>query len=101
MIFMLRIDVSLPPEMSAADKDALRAKENARSSELIAAGRLVRIWRIVGRVANFSVWEAPSLEALHQDVMSMPMFPYMKIHVTPLIDHPSAPACEARNVRVA
>lgn len=97
MLFMLRIDVTVPPEMPQADKDALRKRENARAEELIAKGTLVRIWRIVGRVANFSLWHAESLEALHDAIQSMPMFPYMKIDVTPLIDHPVTPIAEARN----
>jgi muconolactone D-isomerase len=101
MLFMLRIEVSLPPEMPQADKDKLRERENARALELIAEGTLVRIWRIVGRVANFSLWQENTLEALHDKVGSMPMFPYMKIDVTPLINHPATEAAEARNGRAA
>jgi len=97
MLFMLRIDVTVPSEMPQADKDALRKRENARAEELIAKGTLVRIWRIVGRVANFSLWHAERLEALHDAIQSMPMFPYMKIDVTPLIDHPVTQVAEARN----
>jgi muconolactone D-isomerase len=99
MIFMLRIDVSLPPEMPQADKDKLRERENARAMELINEGTMLRIWRIVGRIANFSLWEAPTLEALHEKVSSLPMFPYMKVDVTPLINHPATEAAEARNGR--
>jgi muconolactone D-isomerase len=99
MIFMLRIDVSLPPEMPQADKDKLRERENARAMELINEGTLVRIWRIVGRIANFSLWEAPTLETLHEKLSSLPMFPYMKVDVTPLINHPATEAAEARNGR--
>jgi muconolactone D-isomerase len=99
MLFMLRIDVSLPPEMAQADKDALRERENARAKELIEKGTLVRIWRVVGRVANLSLWHTDSLEALHDVVSSLPMFPYMKIDVTPLINHPVTEFAEARNGR--
>jgi len=99
MLFMLRIEVNLPPQMPPSEKESLRERENNRSAELISKGRLVRIWRIVGQIANYSVWSAPSLEALHEDIMSMPMFPYMKINVTPLIDHPATSATEDRNGR--
>jgi muconolactone D-isomerase len=98
MLFMLRIDVSIPPEMPQADKDKLRERENARAIELVNEGTMVRIWRIVGRVANFSLWEAPTLEALHERVSSLPMFPYMKVDVTPLINHPVTEAAEAASV---
>jgi muconolactone D-isomerase len=99
MLFMLRIDVTIPPELPQAAKDQLRERENARAMELINEGTLVRIWRIVGRVANFSVWEAPTLEALHDKAGSLPMFPYMKIDITPLINHPATDAAETRNGR--
>lgn len=99
MLFMLRIDVTLPPEMPQADKDKLRERENARALELVGEGTMVRIWRIVGRVANFSLWDAPTPEGLHDKVSSLPMFPYMKVDVTPLINHPVTEAAEIRNGR--
>lgn len=99
MLFMLRIDVSVPPDMPQAQKDALRQQENARAEALIEQGTLVRIWRIVGRIANFSVWQTASLEELHEAVASLPMFPYMKIDVTPLVNHPATELAEARNGR--
>lgn len=99
MLFMCQMDVTIPPDMPQDQKDDLRRRENARAEELIGQGKMLRIWRIVGRVANFSVWEAPTLEALHEALMSLPMFPYMKIEVKPLIDHPMTPIAEARNTK--
>src|SRR5437763_16530025 len=99
MLFMLRIDVSIPPEMPQAQKDDLRNREKARAEQLINQGTMVRIWRIVGRMANFSLWEAKTLEELHEVLMTLPMFPYMKIDVTPLINHPVTEVAEARNGR--
>lgn len=97
MLFMLKIVVNLPPQMPQPEKDALRERENARATELIGQGTMVRIWRIVGRVANFSVWHADTLEDLHAVLMTLPMFAYMEIDVTPLIDHPVTQVAEARN----
>ena len=99
MLFLLKIDVSIPPAMSQSEKDKLRERENARAMQLIEQGTLVRIWRIVGRIANFSVWQADTPEALHDAIGSLPMFPYMKVDVTPIINHPATEAAEARNGR--
>jgi len=99
MQFMLRIEVSLPPDMAEDAKAALRAREHARGTELIEQRTLLRIWRIVGRIANFSVWQAPTLEALHDALTTLPMFPYMKIDVTPLIDHPMTAVAERAHGR--
>ena len=92
MLFMVNIEVSIPNEMPHKDKDDLRARENARAMDLIKANKMRRIWRIVGQVANFSIWEADSLEELHANIGSLPMYPYMKVKVTPIIEHPGAAA---------
>jgi len=34
--------------------------------------------------------QAQSAEQLHQLLSGLPLFPYMKIHVTPLCRHPSS-----------
>ena len=96
MLFLLRIDVSIPADMPQADKDKLRERENARAAELIAEGTMQGIWRIVGRIANNSLWKADTLEILHDKVSSTPMFPYMKIDVTPLINHPMTEIANAK-----
>lgn len=88
MRFMRKIDVNLPLEMPDADKAALRAHEFAHGMELIQQRTLLRIGRIVGRVANFSLSDVPTLKSLHVAIASLPMFPFMKIDVTPVIDHP-------------
>ncbi|HVZ52917.1 MAG TPA: muconolactone Delta-isomerase family protein [Pseudolabrys sp.] len=88
MLFMLNIDVSVPADVPQERKDELRRRENDRAIELMKEGKLRRIWRIVGQTANYSVWEAETLEELHSVVGSMPLYPYMKIDVTPVIEHP-------------
>ena len=97
MLFLLRIDVSIPADMPQAEKDKLRERENARAAELIAEGTMQGIWRIVGRIANNSLWKADTLEILHDKVSSLPMFPYMKIDVTPLINHPLTETANAKH----
>ena len=89
MLFMVRIKVELPGEMDPARVKELGDAEADRAIELIQAGKLRKVWRIVGERANFSIWDADSLEELHQNLQSLPMHPWMDITVTPLIEHPS------------
>jgi len=88
MLFVLRIEVTVPADVPQEVKDDLRRRENDRAIELIEAGCLRRIWRVVGEVANISLWEADTLEELHAAVGSLPLYPYMKVQVTPVITHP-------------
>jgi muconolactone D-isomerase len=99
MQFLLRVEIALPPEMPEADKAALREREHARGHQLVEEGMLLRIWRVVGRIAQVSIWQARSPEHLHEVLTSLPMFPYMRIDVTPIIDHPMTPVTDSRNGR--
>jgi len=64
---------------------ALYTREGKRAAELAQAGLLKRVWRIPGRTAHISLWEAADATALHEALMSWPMWGYMHdIEVTPL-----------------
>ena len=63
----------------------------------IKEGKLRRIFRIVGQRANFSIWEAASLEELHATLLSLPMHPFFDVEVTPLIEHSTTQAWNAAN----
>ena len=96
MLFMVRIKVELPGEMDPAKVKALGDAEADRAIELIQAGRMRKVWRIVGERANFSIWEADSLEEFHADISSLPLHPWMSVDVTPMIEHPATQAYEDR-----
>lgn len=96
MLFMVRIKVELPGEMDPEKVQALGAAEADRAIELIEAGKLRKVWRIVGERANFSIWEADSLEEFHADISSLPLHPWMSVDVTPMIAHPATQAYEDR-----
>jgi muconolactone D-isomerase len=97
MQFMVNIEVAVPADLPQTQKDDLRRRENDRAMELMKGNKLRRIWRIVGQVANFSIWEADSPEELHANLGSLPLYPYMKVTVTPLIQHPVTEAWTKAN----
>lgn len=96
MLFMVRIKVELPGEMDPTQVKALGAAEADRAIELIQAGKMRKVWRIVGERSNFSIWEADSLEEFHADISSLPLHPWMSVDVTPMIEHPATQAYEDR-----
>ena len=74
-----------------ADKVAeLKATEKALSQELQNQGKWRHIWRLAGEYSNFSIFDVESNEELHDIMMSLPLYPYMKVQVTPLLRHPSS-----------
>ena len=94
MLFMVNIVVHLPGDWPREKLDPLVKAEIARGMQCIKDGKLKRIFRVVGQRANFSIWEAGSLEELHATLTSLPMHPYMDVAVSPIIRHSTTEAWE-------
>jgi muconolactone D-isomerase len=88
MEFLVRFDVNPPSTMSADERERLRGLERVRATELREQGILVRLWRVPGRRAVVGLWETPDATALHDALASLPMFPWMDVHVEALATHP-------------
>lgn len=92
MEFLVHIEIALPPGMPEVERRELYAAESAQAASLATAGRLVRLWRIPGRTANWGLWRANDATELHDALTSLPLWPYMDIEVMPLARHPNDPA---------
>ena len=90
MLFHVRMDVNIPLDMPAETANEIKAVEKAYSQELQRQGKWRHIWRIAGQYSNFSIFDVESNEELHDIMMSLPLYPYMKVEVTPLLRHPSS-----------
>jgi muconolactone D-isomerase len=84
------MDVELPHDLPAAQADDIKAREKAYSQSLQREGKWPHLWRVVGEYANYSVFDVAGNDELHQVLSQLPLFPYMRIHVTPLAKHPSS-----------
>ena len=90
MRFLVRRDVNIPRGRPAEEANEIKAREKAYSQDLQRDGRWKSIWRVVGEYANYSIFDVASNDELHQLLQGLPLFPFMKISVTPLAQHPSA-----------
>lgn len=90
MLYHVRMDVSIPTDMDASQVDKLKATEKALSQKLQEQGKWRHIWRLAGEYSNFSIFDVESNEELHDIMMSLPLYPYMNVTVTPLLRHPSS-----------
>ena len=88
MEFLVRIDIDLPADVTEARRSELLEAEADRGRELIASGALRRIWRVPGRWANVSLYEASDATELHALLTSLPLWPWMDIQVEALATHP-------------
>ncbi|CAG2142080.1 MULTISPECIES: muconolactone Delta-isomerase [Cupriavidus] len=90
MLYLVRMDVNLPHDMPAAQADDIKAREKAYAQQLQHEGKWQQLYRVVGEYANYSIFDVGSHDELHTLLSGLPLFPYMKIHVTPLAKHPSS-----------
>ena len=90
MLFLIRMDVAIPRDLPVDQANDIKAREKAYSQDLQRDGRWKGIWRVVGEYANYSIFDVQSNDELHQLLQALPLFPFMKIDVTPLATHPSA-----------
>ncbi|RCW45970.1 muconolactone delta-isomerase [Halopolyspora algeriensis] len=97
MLFAVKMDVHLPPDMDSDVKADILAREKAYSQEVQTSGEWPHIWRCVGQYSNLSIFDVDSNQRLHDILSQLPLFPYMHIDVTPLATHPSDIALLERN----
>lgn len=90
MLYHVRMDAHPPHDIDPAHFDRLKAEEKARALDLQLQGKWVHLWRITGEYSNISVFDVESHDELHDLLSMLPLFPFMKIAVTPLARHPSA-----------
>lgn len=90
MLYHVRMDVRPPHDIDPERFERLKAEEKARAQELQRQGKWVHLWRIAGHYANISIFDVESHDELHAIVSTLPLFPFMRISVTPLAQHPSA-----------
>jgi muconolactone D-isomerase len=88
MEFLVRIDVELPPGMSADQRAELTAAEHSYGLELRRRGTIGRIWRLPGGLRNVGIWEARDATELHEAISALPLYPWLRAEVIPLARHP-------------
>jgi muconolactone delta-isomerase len=75
----------------------VRQREAARSRELAAQGRLLRLWRPPlqpGEWRTLGLFAAPDSTQLEETLASMPLRVWRTDVVTPLSPHPNDPAAD-------
>jgi muconolactone D-isomerase len=88
MEFLVRFETLVPDTMTTDERERLRSLERARAMELREQGILLRLWRVPGRRSVIGLWNADDATALHEALVSLPMFPWMDATVEALATHP-------------
>jgi muconolactone D-isomerase len=89
VLFAVTMNVNLPADIDPVLRADIVAREKAYGQDLQRQGKWPHIWRIVGQYSNLSILDVASTDELHEILWNLPLFPYMKVQVTPLAHHPS------------
>lgn len=89
MLFHVTMDVRLPHDLAPETRAELLRREAEYSGSFQRSGAWKELWRVVGRYGNISIIEASSNDELHEILSGLPLYPYLKIRVTPLARHPN------------
>jgi muconolactone D-isomerase len=84
------MEVNIPNSVSEQESAKIKSLEKEYSQNLQKGGKWPHLWRVVGEYANYSIFDVESNDDLHTILSGLPLFPYMKIQVTPLAKHPSS-----------
>jgi muconolactone D-isomerase len=84
MLFHVSMTVRIPYDMDHETRRLLTSGEHERAAELVRLGKWIHAWRVVGKWANFSIFEVESPAELHEILNSLPLYPFMEIEVTAL-----------------
>jgi muconolactone D-isomerase len=84
------MEVNIPSSVSEQEATKIKSLEKEYSQNLQKSGKWPHLWRVVGEYANYSIFDVEGNDDLHTILSGLPLFPYMKIQVTPLAKHPSS-----------
>jgi muconolactone delta-isomerase len=92
MLYLVKAYADRASMNNNPDIAAAMAGEAQRSHEIRAEGRLIGLWRRADGNGSIFIVDAPSHEALAQDLRSLPMSRYWShTEVIPIMAHPVHP----------
>lgn len=94
MEYLVTMTTHVPDGTSAETVDDVRAREAARSAQLVDGGHLVRLWRPPlhpGQWRSIGLFAASDDAALKEVLASMPLHVWRTDEITPLSAHPNDP----------
>ncbi|TGD41971.1 muconolactone delta-isomerase [Pseudotabrizicola sediminis] len=81
--------VLLPADMPEDRAAEIEALEKTYAQDLQRQRIWRHLWRVAGSYSNLSIFDCRDNAHLHEVLTGLPLYPWMKITVSPLCRHPS------------
>ena len=89
MLYLVDIQVNKSELLDPEQWEALAQAESDYGIEARRNGKQLHIWRKAGAYAAVAVWDAEDNAELHELLSGLPLFHFLDITVSPLVEHPS------------
>jgi muconolactone D-isomerase len=90
LLYLVDIQVNKPETIAPDQWEALAQAESDYGMEARRNGKQLHIWRKAGAYAAVAVWDVEDNDELHEILSHLPLFPFLEIAVTPLVEHPTS-----------
>jgi muconolactone D-isomerase len=98
MEFLVEFELVIPDGVAESDVEERKRAEAAAAETLADEGRLVRVWQTptgTDRTTILGLYRAGSRAELDGLLGNLPLYEWMHISITPLVQHPNDPARRA------
>lgn len=95
MEFLVEFELDIPDGVAESEVEDRESAEAAAAETLVDEGHLVRLWQAsVGtdRTTVLGLYRADSRAELDGLLGNLPLYEWMHISITPLVQHPNDPA---------
>jgi muconolactone delta-isomerase len=94
MEFLVQFELNIPPGVPESEVESRQRAEAAAAETLAGEGHLVRLWQVsadTGPTAVLGLYRASSVEELDAFLLALPLYEWMRISITQLLQHPNDP----------
>jgi muconolactone delta-isomerase len=102
MEFLVEFEVNVPEGTPESELTTREEAEAAAAAKLVHQGHLVRLWNLrvaPGETRPIGLYRAETETEMDDLLRALPLYPWMRVTVTPLDPHPNDPADEATSNR--
>jgi muconolactone delta-isomerase len=95
MEFLVQFELDIPDGVADSEVEDRGRAEAVAAETLAKEGRLVRLWQVATGTAAATVlglYRADSKAELDAFLGALPMYEWMQMSITPLVQHPNDPA---------
>lgn len=97
-MFLVRMDLKLPPEFTPMRIANLYQQEAEAAKPYLDSGEFARCFRVPGTRNHIALWDVKDAQTIHDAYTSFPMFPWMTVTVEALTENPNDPGTPARDL---